>query len=271
LSIRKLRVFGIAFVRPFRQGLPVARTGGNGTDGEPREDTAAGRLAREVSALQAQLLDKLRLEMPPDDVDAFAAAAKRLAEAFGTVTAAAVDPVAGSVADAGRPAAPAPPEFPLPETHPSLYRHGHMRRRLDQLLEMHRRYDQPFCLAVFDVAGPATRNGHGGVDAALTVVGAALRDSVRLVDEPFRLEEDALCVLAPNQDTVGGVQMSERLLRTLAELEAAGGLPIEISAGVVACPDHGTEADALLHNADEAMWRARSVGQPVGVGRLQDR
>ena len=144
-----------------------------------------------------------------------------------------------------------------------------MRRRLEQLLETYRRYSHPFCLAVFDVSGPATRNGHGGgVEEALTIVGAALRDSVRLVDEPFRLEEDALCVLAPNQDTVGGVQMSERLLQTLRELKAAGGLPIEVSAGVVACPEHGIDADDLLHNADEAMWRARSVGQPVGVGRL---
>src|SRR5207342_1155363 len=106
----------------------------------------------------------------------------------------------------------------------------------------------PFCIAVFDVAGPATRNGHGGPEAALAVVGAALRDNVRLVDEPHRLEEDALCVLAPNQNTVGGVQMSERLLTALEELKAAGGLPIEISAGVVACPEHGTEADPLLHN-----------------------
>jgi diguanylate cyclase (GGDEF)-like protein len=240
----------------------VARNGGNGEQDESREETSASRLAREVSALQADLLDKLRREMPDADVDSFAAAAQRLAEAFGTVTAAAVDSVAG---------APAPPRFPSPETHPSLYRHGHMRRRLDQLLETHRRYGHPFCLALFDVAGPATRNGDGGTEAALTVVGAALRDSVRLVDEPFRLEEDALCVLAPNQDTVGGVQMSERLLTLLDELKAAGGLPIEVSAGVVACPEHGTEADALLHNADEAMWRARSVGQPVGVGRLQDR
>jgi diguanylate cyclase (GGDEF)-like protein len=264
----------------------VARTGGNGTDGEPREGTSAGHLAREVSTLQAELLGKLREEMADGDVDAFAGAAQRLAEAFGTVTAAAVDPVAAATGGAAEPmagnavsspAAPSPagssttPEFPLPETHPSLYRNGHMRRRLEQLLETYRRYDQPFCLAVFDVAGPATRNGHSGADAPLTVVGAALRDSVRLVDEPFRLEEDALCVLAPNQDTVGGVQMSERLLRVLAELKAVGGLPIEISAGVVACPDHGEQADVLLHTADEAMWRARSVGQPVGVGRLQDR
>jgi diguanylate cyclase (GGDEF)-like protein len=247
----------------------VARIGGNGTDGGSREGTSAGQLAVEVSALQATLLDKLRREMPGADVDSFASAAQRLAEAFGTVTAAAVEPVAGPATPvAPTSAAPVPPES---ETHPSLFRPGHMRRRLDQMLEMHRRYGHPFGLAVFDVAGPATRNGHGGSEAALTIVGAALRDSVRLVDEAFRLEEDALCVLAPNQDTVGGVQMSERLLRTLAELEAAGGLPIEISAGVVACPDHGSEADSLLRNADEAMWRARSVGQPVGVGRLRPR
>jgi diguanylate cyclase (GGDEF)-like protein len=248
-------------------------------NGGLREGASAGRLAREVSTLQATLLGKLRKEMPDGDVDAFAGAAQRLAEAFGTVTAAAVDPVAapGAAETLAPPAAdpeasPQPSKFPEPETHPSLYRHGHMRRRLDQLLETHRRYGHPFSLAVFDVAGPATRNGHGGgAEAALTVVGHALRDNVRLVDETYRLEEDALCVLAPNQDTVGGVQMSERLLRALEELEAAGGLPIEISAGVVACPEHGTEADALLHNADEAMWRARSVGQPVGVGRLRAR
>jgi diguanylate cyclase (GGDEF)-like protein len=260
--------------------LDVARTGGRGDDGESREGTSAGQLARDVSALQAELLGKLRREMPDGDVDAFAGAAQRLAEAFGTVTAAAVDPVAGArpapTAPAPTPAPSAPPppppaQFPPPETHPSLYRNGHMRRRLDQLLETHRRYGHPFCLAIFDVAGPATRNGHGGAEAALTVVGAALRDSVRLVDDPFRLEEDALCVLAPNQDTVGGVQMSERLLSLLEELEAAGGMPIEVSAGVVACPEHGADADVLLHSADEAMWRARSVGQPVGVGRLQDR
>ena len=65
--------------------------------------------------------------------------------------------------------------------------------------------------------------------------------------------------------------MSERLLSLLDQLKAAGGLPIQVSAGVVACPEHGAEADGLLHSADEAMWRARSVGQTVGIGRLQDR
>ncbi len=103
----------------------------------------------------------------------------------------------------------------------------------------------------------------------LAIVGAALRDSIRIVDEAFRLEEDAICVLAPNLRTVEAMQMAERLLGQLEDLERAGGLRIAISAGVVACPDHGTDAEQLLHRADAAMWRARALGQPVGVGALE--
>jgi len=40
---------------------------------------------------------------------------------------------------------------------------------------------------------------------------------------------------------------------------------------VAACPEHGADVEALLHKADAAMWRARAVGQPLGVGALQDR
>lgn len=231
--------------------------------------SGAEKLAGEVSSLHASLLARLHEEMADGGGAAFAAVAQRLAEEFGAVTATAV----GGLAAQGRPAAPPARDEPQGERHPSLYRPGQMRRRLDQLLECQRRYEQPFAMALFDVEGPAARNGEAGAgrDAALAVVEVALGDSVRLVDDTFRLEEDALCVLAPSQTTVGGVQMAERLLGQLDELEAAGGLPIGISAGVVACPEHGGDAETLLGKADEAMWRARAVGQPVGVGALQDR
>lgn len=229
---------------------------GNGAGGR----SSAGQVAREVSTLQAALLAKLREEMRGGDPEPFADAAQKLAEEFGSVTATAVT----AVCDRQRPQA---------ESHASLFEPGHMRRRLDQLIETNKRYGHPFGLVVFDVDGPGTRGGDGAEsrETMLTVVGAALRESVRIVDETFRLEEDALCVLAPNLTTVEGVQMTERLLRLLEELEAAGGLRIAISAGVVACPEHGADADGLLRKADEAMWRARAVGQPVGVGSLQDR
>lgn len=234
-------------------------TGVNGGSG-------AGKLAREVSSLQASLLGKLHEEMVGGNAALFAAAAQKLAEEFGSVTATAV----GTLWEQGDDSGGVAPEA---AEHPSLYRPGQMRRRLDQLLECHRRYEQPFALVVFDVEGPGARgdDAGGGRQTALAVVGAALNESVRLVDETFRLEEDALCVLAPGQNTVGGVQMSERLLGQLDDLERAGGLRIGVSAGVVACPEHGNDADRLLHKADEAMWRARAVSQPVGVGALQDR
>jgi GGDEF domain-containing protein len=226
---------------------------------ESRPGSPAGQLAREVSSLQAALLARLDEELSGADAPLFAETARRLAEEFGAVTATAVEAISERAASKLD-----------PDPLSSLFRPGQMRRRLDQMLEMNRRYGHPFGLVVFAIDGPGARNGPGP-ETMLAVVGAALRDSIRLVDEVFSLEEDALCVLAPNQTTVEGVQMAGRLLGMLDELEGAGGLSIGVCAGVVACPEHGAEAERLLHGADEAMWRARAVGQPVGVGSLQDR
>lgn len=240
----------------------------------------AGRIAREVAAQQQELLARLRAEL--GDGERFAAAAQRLAAAYGELTAAALDAVpaprpappggreerGAEMARDERPRRDARRPAPEPEGElPSLYRPGHMRRRLEQLLEINRRYGHPFGLAVFDASGPGTRAGDGG-EPVIPILGAALRESTRIVDEVFLLEEDAVCVLAPNLRTVEGMQMAERLLGRLDELERAGGLRVSVAAGVVACPDHGTDADQLLHKADAALWRARAVGQPVGVGEL---
>ena len=250
--------------------------------------SSAGRIALKVSELHADLLSSLHEEIGTNGSD-FAKAAAQLAGDFGSVTATAVEAAQGGEGSRGdtlrRRIGEAPPGVPPApvdgspvdgeplEELPSLYQPGHMRRRLEQLLETNRRYGHPFGVAVFDASGPGTKPGDvgGGQDTVLSILGAALRDSIRIVDEAFRLEEDAICVLAPNLKTVEGVQMAERLLRQLDDLERAGGLRICVSAGVVACPDHGADAEELLHKADAAMWRARAVGQPVGVGALQDR
>ncbi len=225
--------------------------------------------------MQAALLGDLHAELSGEDSAVLASAAQRLAYDFGAVTATAVE----ALLEGGGDVAPQRPEagagtglqaVPEQELHAELHRPGAMRHRLDQLVETHERYGHPFGLAVFDAEGPGTRGEEpdGAPDTIQAVLGAALHDSVRLVDETYPLGDGALCVLAPNQDTVGGVLMAERLLKMLGDLEAAGGLRIGITAGVVACPEHGNGADALLHKADEAMWRARAVGQPVGVGTL---
>jgi diguanylate cyclase (GGDEF)-like protein len=227
-----------------------------------------GRIAIEVAERHASLLAALREEMGDGGGERFAAAAQQLASDFGEVTATAVEASYQEILEEDRAGGHAEFIRSPREELPSLYRPGHMRRRLDQLIETNRRYGHPFGLAVFDTSGPDTKERVDS-EMALAVVSAALRDSIRIVDEAFRLEEEAICVLAPNLRTVEGMQMCERLLGQLDELERAGGLRIAVTAGVVACPDHGADADQLLHKADAAMWRARAVGQPVGVGGLQ--
>lgn len=224
--------------------------------------SSPGLIAGEVATLQASLLARLREEMADGDAELFADAAQRLAEAFGAVTATAVDALSSRTQSDRDPLT-------------SLYGAEQMSRRLDQLIETHKRYGHPFALALFDFEGPGVRpesNGNAaGTEAVLAIVGGALRESIRLADEAFQLGPHSLCVLAPNQTTVDAVQMAQRLTRILTDLEAKGGLRITISAGVASCPEHGTAAERLLREGETAMWRARSVGQPVGVGDLQDR
>jgi diguanylate cyclase (GGDEF)-like protein len=230
---------------------------------EEQAPSSPAQIAAEVASLQASLLARLREELADGDAELFADAAQRLAEAFGTVTATAVDALFTRTAVDRDPLT-------------SLYGLEQMHRRLDQLIETHKRYGHPFALVMFDFEGPGAReegaNGAGaGSDGVLAIVGGALRESIRLADEAFCLGQHSLCVLAPNQTTVDGVQMAQRLARILANLQAEGGMRITISAGVASCPEHGMAAERLLREVDTAMWRARSVGQPVGVGDLQDR
>ena len=111
---------------------------------------------------------------------------------------------------------------------PSLYRPGHMRRRLDQLIE-----DQPAATGaplrprrLRPPPAPSTQRGAAGArgDSTLAVVSAALRDSIRIVDEAFRLEEEAICDPRPRTcRTVEGMQMAERLLDAARRVGAGGG------------------------------------------------
>jgi len=81
------------------------------TDAPPGTRSDPGRLAREVSSLQASLLGKLHAEMAGGDAALFAAAAAKLAEEFGSVTATAV----GTLWEGGG-AEAAPAEEKLPPT-----------------------------------------------------------------------------------------------------------------------------------------------------------
>ena len=227
---------------------------------ELRANASPGQLSREVGYLHANLLAALKGELLPHSPELLAEAAERLAAVFGLVGGAAVDGLFER-SETGR------------DPSTGLYRPRQLRSRLDQLVAAHRRYGSPFALVLFDAEGPGTREESFGVgkQGILQIVSAALRESIREMDEGYRLDETELGVLAPDQTSTGGERMAARLGEKLNELEAAGGLRISISAGVVSCPEHGDDPEQLLRRADTAMWRARATGRLVSVGPVQDR
>ena len=120
-----------------------------------------------------------------------------------------------------------------------------MRRRLDQLIETNKRYGHPFALVVFDVEGPGTReSGDGDRETISPWSGPRCATASGWSTRPSGSRRTRSASSRPTRTTVEGVQMTERLLRMLDELEAAGGLRIAVSAGVVACPEHGEDAES---------------------------
>lgn len=207
------------------------------------------RLAAELGRLQGEMGQVILRHTAQDGVELQATATARLASVFGRISGEAQEALQGRIA-------------PEDEFVFGLKRPERMRRRLAHLIEAHRRHGHPFALTLFDVDGPGADN--------LDIVARELRGSIRAIDETYRLEENELCVLAPYQDSADGARMAERLANRLSELEQSEGWQVTISAGVAACPEHGTDPEQLLRGADTAMWRARATGRPVAVAAIVD-
>ena len=115
-------------------------------------------------------------------------------------------------------------------------------------------------LAVFDIDDFKAANAEGGRDAGddmLRRVAAVLAETVRLVDTVGRIGGDEFVVVAPG--AAGGL-VARRVLDGIAALPPTGGRSISVSAGVARFPMDGTDADALIRSAMEALTRARSAG-----------
>ena len=178
----------------------------------------------------------------------------RRGQEFGSVTATAVAAVrADRARRRGLPAAEA--------ERPASYQPGHMRRRLDQLLETHRRYGHPFGLVVFDVDGPGDAQRRRARRRRRCWRWSARRCARASASStrPSGSRRTRSACSPPTRPRSRACRWPSGCCGLLAELEAAGGLPIGISAGVVACPEHGNDAEAPA-----AQGRRGDVASPCG-------
>jgi diguanylate cyclase (GGDEF)-like protein len=109
------------------------------------------------------------------------------------------------------------------------------------------------------------QHGHLVGSRVLRRLSEVLGECVRQVDTLARYGGDEFTVLCVDTDLETGLQVAERIRRTVAGtlFEGEGGAPIRltISIGVAAYPQHSRDRTGLLDLADKAMYRAKSRGR----------
>jgi diguanylate cyclase (GGDEF)-like protein/PAS domain S-box-containing protein len=140
--------------------------------------------------------------------------------------------------------------------------------RLSQALLYAQRYDRWVTVLFIDLDNFKIVNdslGHNAGDELLKTVARRMVDCVRATDTVVRLGGDEFVVLLLDQpkspDIISAVV--QKLRAVIAETVQLEGhdLRVTSSIGIANYPSDGTDAEALLANADAAMYRAKEIGR----------
>ncbi len=144
-------------------------------------------------------------------------------------------------------------------------------RELDDEYLRARRDRTSLALVMFDVDFFKQYNdlyGHAAGDEALRVVADAIAHGQRRpADLAARYGGEEFCLLLPNTDAEGALQVANQVRQTLearaVEHRGSPGGYLTLSAGVDVCEPHRLESsgEALIHNADLALYTAKANGR----------
>jgi len=107
--------------------------------------------------------------------------------------------------------------------------------------------------------------GHGTGDLVLREAARRLKLGVRAYDAVGRLGGEEFIAVLPECEAKVGLQVAERLCRLISEspvVTPAGKVPFTVSVGVASSDQlPGASAEALIHAADSALYRAKHTGR----------
>jgi diguanylate cyclase (GGDEF)-like protein len=131
-----------------------------------------------------------------------------------------------------------------------------------------RRYQVPLSLIMLDIDGFKNINdsyGHETGDLVLQRIANTLLKNIRAVDAVARLGGEEFSVLLPSTQSEDAVKLAERLRLAVEaesfEIREQQRMSVTASIGVAAYGDDTPDLDALLRNADAAMYQAKNQGR----------
>lgn len=137
-------------------------------------------------------------------------------------------------------------------------------RIFEQERERFVRYKTPCSLALADLDHfKAVNDTHGHLmgDKVLQEIASHLSRSVRTLDVVARYGGEEFAVLFPHTDISGAVCACQRLLETVRAQSFSGEIPITLSIGLAALTSSEHSFEDLVHQADQALYRAKNAGR----------
>ena len=148
-----------------------------------------------------------------------------------------------------------------------LYNHQHFYSCLEKEFSRASRYNTPLSLVFFDIDNFKRINdnyGHTHGDMVLGTIGQLTNSIARQSDIPARYGGEEFAVILPNTTSEGALEMANRLGSMIREhqFECLDGEQVTISSGTSTFIENNVQScDQLLQRADEAMYKAKSLGK----------
>jgi diguanylate cyclase (GGDEF)-like protein len=139
--------------------------------------------------------------------------------------------------------------------------------RLSMVLKRAGRFEAVLGVLMVDLDGFKKVNdtlGHHAGDLVLCEVAARLVRSVRQTDTVARLGGDEFIVLLPDLHHASEAEsIAEKIVAAVSEQIEVEGTQVQISASIGVCtsPEHGSDAEKLMHSVDAAMYLAKTSGK----------
>lgn len=153
-----------------------------------------------------------------------------------------------------------------------IYNRRYLDRRLEEEFARARRYALPLSVLLLDIDHFKHINdtyGHQVGDRVLNALGPLLLRAIRESDIVARYGGEELLIIAPHTLASLAVILAERVRQDVATQELAltnnlgkrQTIRITISIGIAGLDQEVTDSQRLVHNADEALYRAKQEGR----------
>jgi two-component system cell cycle response regulator len=160
-------------------------------------------------------------------------------------------------------------EMAITDQLTGLHNRRYMARHLDNLVVSARKTGKPLAFLIMDIDFFKSVNdthGHDIGDEVLREFAQRIGANIRGIDLACRYGGEEFVVVMPDTDVAFAYSVAERLRKSIettpiAISRAPGNLSITISIGIASSGGEGDTADALLHRADQALYRAKRTGR----------